>query len=114
MVRLVAGTSEGLAMTANMTAWGAGDSLPSAEEAKAFLRQLAGPYDPRPIETENSLVASAPPTDTVVRRDVSLFQAIEALFGSLPEALPDPLIVVNQEGSIVLANTQTAELFGYR
>src|SRR5262249_35925429 len=31
----------------------------------------------------------------------------------LPEVLPDPLIVANQEGIIVLANTQAEEMFGY-
>src|SRR5262249_367614 len=43
----------------------------------------------------------------------SRFKAVESLFGSLPDVLPDSLIVANQDGVIVLANTQTEEMFGY-
>jgi PAS domain S-box-containing protein len=90
----------------------AADKLPTMDEATAILQQLAGPYlgwiEPEP------LTASAQPDQPVVLRDISRFKDIESLFGSLPEALPDPLIVVNREGLIVLANTRTVELFGYR
>ena len=91
----------------------AGEGLPSLEEAKLILHQLAGP-DLRGTEVEKPSVAPVAPSGSTVRRDVSRFKVIESLFGSLPEALPDPLIVVNQEGSIVLANSQTANMFGYQ
>jgi PAS domain S-box-containing protein len=90
----------------------AGDELPSPEEARADLHQLAGPYLHSP-DNENPAVNSAPPDETAVRRDISSFKALELLFGNLPEVLPDPLIVANQAGLIVLANTQTEEMFGY-
>src|SRR5271165_30348 len=90
----------------------AGDRLPSADEAKAILHALAGPFLQGTVP-EKTVVASASPSNSLPHRDVSRFQAIESLFGSLPEALPDPLIVVNQDGAIVLTNMRTAEMFGY-
>jgi len=89
----------------------AGDGPPSADEAKAILHRLSGPYVQRTVPDKTAV---APPDDSALHRDVSRFKAIESLFGSLPEALPDPLIVVNQDGAIVLTNMRTAEMFGYR
>ena len=87
----------------------AGDRLPTAEEAKALLHQLAGPFR----EDQARTVARLPrPTAWSVTTWRS-FKAIETLFGSLPDALPDSLIVANQDGVIVLANARTAALFGY-
>jgi PAS domain S-box-containing protein len=84
-------------------------SLPTPQEARAFLDRLARPFH-RPETPEPKPTA---PPDDLKRHDVSRFKYLEALFGSLPDVLPDPLIVVNQQGLIVLANRQTAKLFGY-
>jgi PAS domain S-box-containing protein len=84
-------------------------SLPTPQEARATLENLAGPFLKRPAPGPTP----APPADDLTRHDVSQFKHLEALFGSLPDVLPDPLIVVNQEGFIVLTNQQTAVMFGY-
>jgi PAS domain S-box-containing protein len=82
---------------------------PSPQEAKALLEELARPFlrqaAPEPEPTA--------PADNLVRQDVSQFKHLEKHFGSMLNVLPDPLVVVNQQGLIVLANQQTAEMFGY-
>lgn len=82
---------------------------PTPQDAKAILHELARPFlrMPEPVPTRPE------PSDGLARQDVSRFTYLESLFGSLPDALPDPLIVVNQQGQIVLANRQTAEMFGH-
>jgi PAS domain S-box-containing protein len=86
----------------------AGPSLPTRREANAILGNLARPFLRR--KRRNKKV---PPPDDLARHDVSQFKHLETLFGSLPDVLPDPLIAVNQQGLIVLANQQTAVTFGY-
>ena len=66
-----------------------------------FLRQTVP--EPKP----------AAPADDLARHDVTQFRYLETLFGSLPDVLPAALIAVNQHGLIVLANQQTAAMFGY-
>jgi PAS domain S-box-containing protein len=92
-----------------MTTNTAGPAPLTEEDARAILEELASavpsanPHpEPRP---------SAP--DDFPRHDVSQFKKLEALFGSLPDLLSDSLIVVNQQGLIVLANRQTTVMFGY-
>ena len=79
------------------------------QEAKAILEKLARPF----LRLPDSEPKPAAPTDDLARHDVSQFKYLEALFGSLPDVLPDGLIVVNPQGLIVLANQQTAAMFGY-
>jgi len=65
----------------------AGDRLPSPEEAKAILHQLAGPYL-RTTGPEKPCVGAAAPSDSTVRRDISRFKTIESLSCRIPLSSP--------------------------
>ncbi|MFZ2853882.1 MAG: PAS domain S-box protein [Rhodocyclaceae bacterium] len=47
-------------------------------------------------------------------RDVTERKRAEERFRNLLESAPDPMVIVNQHGEIVLINTQTERLLGYR
>jgi PAS domain S-box-containing protein len=87
----------------------ASPSLPTSQEARSILENLARPF----LQPTDRKPKPAAPADDLARHDVSQFKHLAALFGSLPDVLPDPLIVVNQQGCIVLTNQQTAAMFGY-
>ena len=60
-----------------------------------------------PLETEQgTLVTSA-------IRDITERKKAELKFRALLEAAPDAMVIVDQQGKIVLANAQTEKLFGY-
>jgi PAS domain S-box-containing protein len=83
--------------------------LPTPQAARATLEELARPFLRRTVPESKP----AAPDANFARHDVSQFKYLETLFGSLPDVLPDALIVVNRHGLIVLVNQQTAEMFGY-
>jgi protein-histidine pros-kinase len=60
-----------------------------------------------PLQTETGLLISA------AVRDVTSKRREERLFRGLLEAAPDAMVIVSEDGRIVLVNAQVEELFGY-
>ncbi|MBN9228570.1 MULTISPECIES: PAS domain S-box protein [Legionella] len=61
-----------------------------------------------PLKTDDGTFALA------AVRDIGIRKKVEAKFKSILEATPDCLVVINNEGEIVLVNNRTEQLFGHK
>ncbi|MBK8840930.1 MAG: PAS domain-containing protein [Hyphomonadaceae bacterium] len=67
-----------------------------------------------PLNSPEGLLVTAAVRDISVRRNAERhFSQMEGKYRGLLEAAPDPMVVVNQSGEIVLLNLEAERRFGY-
>jgi PAS domain S-box-containing protein len=94
----------------------AADEPQSLEEAEAILREMArGLTLDRDDIASHTLGEMHPLVEESVAPRPKVTQHWgEQTFRALIEAAPDAVLMIEEDGSIVLVNTQTEKLFGYR